>query len=401
MDRDGVERVRVTVSSPFRLGIFRGIPIFLHWSLAIIFVLLAWSIASGFSPEAYPDLGAGAQWLIGAITAALYIASILAHELGHAIIAQRLGVEVKRITLLVFGGIAELGSESDTARAELRIAAAGPAVSFVLAAVFLLLGLLATAVDQPVIQAPLVYLGVANLLLAVFNLIPGYPLDGGRILRAVVWQRTGSKDRANVRATQSGQIVGFAFFTIAVFLILQGQFLSGLWLLAIGWFIQGNSGLVGAQSGMNALLNEVTTHQAMDDHVQMVSSRQMIRQIVDERVLGMGERFFVVTDEGVPRGILSLTDIVRTPRERWDWVPANQAMVPWTRVVAVGPDTPLTEALQVMTERGVSQVPVVRDGRPVGVLSREMIINNLRLRAELKTGVDRATLQRQRASSPR
>ena len=389
------------MGSSFRLGIFRGIPIFLHWSLAIIFVLLAWSIASGLSPEAYPDLGPGAQWLIGAVTAALYIASILAHEFGHAIVAQRLGVEVKRITLLVFGGIAELGSESDTAKSELRIAAAGPAVSFVLAVAFLLLGLLATAVNQPVIQAPLIYLGVANLLLALFNLIPGYPLDGGRILRAAVWQRTGSKDRANVRAAQSGQIVGFVLFTIAVLLILQGQFLPGLWLLAIGWFIQGNSGLVGAQSGMNALLNDVTTHQAMDDHIQMVSSRQMIRQIVDERVLGMGERFFVVTDDGVPRGILSLTDIVRTPRERWDWVPANQAMVPWTRVVAVGPDTPLTEALQVMTERGVSQVPVVRDGRPVGVLSRAMIIDNLRLRAELKTGVDRVALQRQRAGASR
>ncbi len=387
------------MGSPFRLGVFRGIPIFLHWSLAIIFVLLTWSIASGFSPEAYPDIGAGAQWLIGAITAALYIASILAHELGHAVVAQRLGIRVKRITLLVFGGIAELASESQTARAELRIAAAGPAVSFILAVVFLLLGLLATVGDQPVIQAPLIYLGVANLLLAVFNLIPGYPLDGGRILRAIVWQRTGSKDRADERAAQSGQIVGFAFFTIAVFLILQGQFLSGLWLLAIGWFIQNNSGLVGAQSGMNALLKGVTASQAMDDHVQMVPSRQMIRQVVDERILGMGERFFVVTDEGTPRGILSLTDIVRTPRERWDWVAASQAMVPWVRVVAVEPETTLIDALHLMTERGVSRVPVVRDGRPVGVLSREMIVNNLRLRSELKTGVDRAALQRQRAAS--
>lgn len=389
------------MGAPFRLGVFRGIPIFLHWSLAIIFVLLTWSIASGFSPEAYPEIGPAAQWLIGAVTAVLYIASILAHELGHAIVAQRLGVEVKRITLLVFGGIAELASESQTAKAELRIAVAGPGVSFILAIVFLLLGLLATAVDQPVIQAPLIYLGVANLLLAVFNLIPGYPLDGGRILRAIVWQRTGSKERADERAGQSGQIVGFAFFTIAVFLILQGQFLSGLWLLAIGWFIQNNSGLVGAQSGVNALLKGVTSSQAMDDHVQMIPSRQMLRQTVDERVLGMGERFFVVTEDGVPRGVLSLTDIVRTPRERWDWVPASQAMVPWGRVVAVGPDTPLVEALHLMTERGVSQVPVVREGRPVGVLSREMIVNNLRLRSELKTGVDRAALQRQRTAASR
>lgn len=389
------------MGASFQLGVFRGIPIFLHWSLAIIFLLLTWSIASGLSPEAFPTIGAGAQWLIAALTAALYIASILAHELGHATVAQRLGVGVRRITLLVFGGIAELERESETARAELRIAVAGPIVSFALAVVFLGLGGLAIAIDQAVIEAPLIYLGVANLLLAIFNLVPGYPLDGGRILRAIVWQRTGSMEQADRRAAQSGQIVGFAFFTIAVFLILQGQFLTGLWLLAIGWFIQNNSGMVGAQSGVNTLLRGVTTRQAMDDHVQMVASRQMIRQVVEERVLGMGERFFVVTDDGVPRGILSLSDIVRTPRERWDWVPASQAMVPWVRVVTVNPDTPLTEALQLIAERGVSQVPVVAQGRPVGVLSREMIINNLRLRAELRSGVDRATIQRQRATGQR
>lgn len=389
------------MGASFRIGEIRGIPVFLHWSLAIIFLLLTWSIASGFSPEVFPDIGPGAQWLIGAITAALYIASILAHEFGHAIVAQRLGVQVRRITLLVFGGVAELASESETAKAELRIAAAGPAVSFGLAVVFLLGSLLATAIDRPLLQAPPIYLAIANLLLAVFNLIPGYPLDGGRILRAIVWQRSGSKERADERAAQSGQIVGFVFFSIAVFLVLQGQLLTGLWLLAIGWFIQNNSGLIGAQSGMNALLRGVTTSQAMDDHVQMVPSRQMIRQIVDERVLGMGERFFVVTDEGTPRGILSLTDIVRTPRDRWDWVSSSQAMVPWSRVVAVDPAMPLTEALRIMTEREVSQVPVVQDGRPVGVLSREMIINNLRLRAELKSGVDRATLQRQRGAPSR
>ncbi len=383
------------------LGQFRGIPIFLHWSLGIIFLLLTWSIASGLSPEAFPEIGPGAQWLIGALTAALYIASILAHELGHATVAQRLGVKVRRITLLVFGGIAELETESETARAELRIAVAGPVVSLVLGVVFLVLSGLAILLDQPAIEAPLVYLGVANLLLAIFNLVPGYPLDGGRILRAIVWQRTGSKAKADQRAAQSGQVVGFAFFTIAVFLILQGQFLTGLWLLALGWFIQNNSGMVGAQSGMNVLLAGVTTSQAMDDHVQMVASRQMIRQIVEERVLGMGERFFVVVDEGTPRGILSLSDIVRIPRERWDWVPANQAMVPWSQVVWVAPETPLTEALQVIAQHRVAQIPVLSQGRPVGVLSREMIVSNLRLRAELKGAADRAATQRQRVAGPR
>lgn len=383
----------------FHLGTFRGIPIFLHWSLAFIFLLLTWSIASAFSPELYPDLGPAAQWLIGAVTAALYIASILAHELGHAVVAQRLGVGVRRITLLIFGGVAELSSESETAKAELRIAAAGPVVSFALAVVFLVLGLLATAADAEVLQAPLFYLSVGNLLLAVFNLVPGYPLDGGRILRAIVWQRTGSKDKADERAAQSGQLIGFAFFGIAVFLVLSGQFLTGLWLFAIGWFIQNSSGLVGAQSGINTLLRGVTVSQAMDDHVQMVQSRTMVRQIVDERILGMGERFFVVADDGAPRGILSLADVIRLPRERWDWVPAQQAMVPWTRAITVEPRTSLTDALRAMTEAGVSQVPVVDGDRPIGILSREMIINNMRLRAELRSGVDRTSLTRQRQAA--
>jgi Zn-dependent protease len=387
----------VNTGSAFRLGAFRGIPIFLHWSLAIIFLLLTWSIASGFSPDAFPELNPGTQWLIGAVTAALFILSVLAHELGHALVAQRLGVEVRRITLLVFGGVAELAQDTDNARAELRIAAAGPIVSFVLSFIFFVAGLIAAAADLSVVQAPLLYLGVVNLLLAVFNLIPGFPLDGGRILRAIVWQRTGSKERADLRAAQSGQLVGFGFFGVAIFLILTGQFLSGVWLLAIGWFIQNSAGITGAQSGMNSLLGGVTAQQAMDDHIRMVMSRHMLRQIVDERVLGMGERFFVVTDGQSPIGVLSLSDIVKIPRERWDWVPAGQVMVPWSRVHTIDRTTPILDALQRMAETGVSQLPVVgADGRPVGVLSREMIVENMRLRSQLRTGIERSAQVRQR-----
>ena len=380
----------------FRLGTFRNIPIFLHWSLVIIFLFLSWSIASGFSPESFPNLGAGARWLIGVVTAVLFIASVLAHELGHAVVAQRLGVEVRRITLLVFGGIAELSGESDTARAELRIAVAGPIVSLIVAAIFLVLGYLASLADSVPLEAPLLYLGLSNLLLGLFNLIPGYPLDGGRILRALVWRRSGDKERADQAAAGSGQIVGFLFFAVGVFLVLRGEFLSGLWLLAIGWFIQNAATATSTQSGINALLRGVTVERAMDPHVQMVPSRRSVGQIVQDRVLGQGERFFVVSDEGSTSGILSLSDIIRVPRERWDWATAAQTMVPWSRAVTVRSDQPLLDAMHLLAERQVAQVPVVEQGQPVGVLSREMILTNIRLRSQLRVGTQFADLERRR-----
>ena len=380
----------------FRLGTFRNIPIFLHWSLAIIFLFLSWSIASGFSPDSFPDLGPGARWLIGVVTAALFIASVLAHELGHAVVAQRLGVDVRQITLLIFGGIAELSGESDTARAELRIAAAGPVVSLAVAVLFLVLGYLASLANSVPLEAPLLYLGLANLLLGLFNLIPGFPLDGGRILRAIVWQRSGDRERADQAAAGSGQVVGFVFFAVGVFLVLRGEFLSGLWLLAIGWFIQNAATASSTQSGINALLRGVTVEQAMDAHVQMVPGRRTIGQIVQDRVLGQGERFFVVSDEGHTSGILSLSDIIRVPRDRWDWATATQTMVPWSRAVTVGPGMPLLDAMHEMAERQVAQVPVVDGDQPIGVLSREMVLTNIRLRSQLRVGTQLADLQRQR-----
>lgn len=381
------------MDSAFQIGTVRGIPIRLHWSLFIIFFLLAWSLALGYTPELYPDINTGVAWLLGAATAAVFLLSILLHELGHALVGQREGVRTRRITLFIFGGIAELEEEPKTGRSEFRIAIAGPVVSLSLAVIFFVVSVVMDTLDLRALQAAFAYLSITNLLLGIFNLIPGFPLDGGRVLRALVWQRTGDRRRADRVAVNSGQIVGFIFFAIATFLILTGYFLNGLWIGAIGWFIQSAAMQTQAQSTVQNMLEGVRVGQVMSTQIDTISSRMMVRQLIEEYVLGQGKRFFVVSDgEGPPRGIVTLSNLSQVPRDRWDWTPALQVMVPWRQVVTVTPDTQLLDALQRLSELNLNQVPVVQGDQIVGVLSREMIIRYIQLRAQLETGGERADL---------
>jgi Zn-dependent protease len=368
--------------SNVRLGQVRGIPIELHWSLFLVFGLLTISLAGGYFPDTYPSLSSGTNLLLGLVTSALALGGILLHELGHALVALRERIGVRSITLYVFGGIAQLEEEPKSAGAEFRVAAAGPLVSFALAGLFGLLYLLDRGAD--VLAAPSLYLARINLVLALFNLIPGFPLDGGRILRAVVWGATGSQERAARVAAASGQVVGFGFFAIGALLALSGNLLNGLWLVFIGWFIQNAATATAVQSGMERMLAGVTAAQAMRPGPPVVPSRTMLRQLVDEHVLGGGgQRFFVVSDDGTPRGVVSLTDVVRTPRDRWDWTNVTQIMVPWARTIRVRPDTGLLDALHLMSENSVHQVPVA-DGDVIrGVLSREQVLGQIRLRSQL------------------
>ena len=367
--------------SNVRLGRIRGIPIELNWSLFLVFGLLAVSLGSGYFPDAYPEMASGTYFVLGLLTAALFIASILLHELGHALVALRERIPVTSITLYIFGGIAQLGEEPKSARAELRVAAAGPLVSFALAAIFGAVGLVADDVDA--LAAPADYLARINLILALFNLIPAFPLDGGRILRALVWGATNSQERAQRVAGASGQIVGYGFFGVGALLALNGNLLNGLWLVFIGWFIQNAANASTAQSGIERLLAGVTAGQVMRPGPTTVPSRTMLRQLVDDHVLGSGNRFFIVSDDGTPRGVVSLTDVVKVPRDRWDWVNVTQVMVPWARTVRVRPDTGLLEALHTMGDAHIHQVPVAEGDAIRGLLSREHIFAQIRLRAML------------------
>jgi Zn-dependent protease/CBS domain-containing protein len=350
--------------------------------LVLVFALLTWSLATGFLPESDPRLGLGARWITAAITSLCFFASIVLHELGHAWVALRNGIPVNRITLFIFGGAAEIDQNAKTPGAEFRIAVGGPVVSLILAALFWVVTNLTR--ENSYLSAPTYWLFMVNLSLLLFNLLPGYPLDGGRMLRAAVWHFTGSEQRASTVAMVSGQIVAFGLIGIGGLLIFNGAFYNGIWLIFIGWFLQNAVASEQSSSTLQRQLAGVTVAQAMAVTTEpRVPSRLKIQQLVDDYALAQGHRTFLVVDDDVPRGLVTLRGLSQIPRERWEWASVTEAMVPWSELTRVSPDTDLLEAIKLMDDKQIAQVPVVQGNSVVGLLTREEIIHFLRMRMEL------------------
>jgi Zn-dependent protease/CBS domain-containing protein len=364
-----------------KLGYIWGIPISLHLSWFLIFALLTWSLSTGYFPTEYPQLAGITHVVLGVVTSILFFASVLAHELGHAYLALRNKIPVKSITLFIFGGVAQIGQEPQSPGVEFRIAIAGPLVSLGLAVLFGATFLLDQAI--PYLAAPSLYLMRINLILALFNMIPGFPLDGGRVLRAIVWRFTNSFQRATQIASLSGQAVAFGFIGLGIFTIFSGQFFNGVWLIFIGWFLQNAAASTHAQANIQQHLRGIKVGQVMSRNCARVGSLIPISTLVEERVLTGGERCFFVADNGKLEGMLTLKDISKVPQPSWRFTTTRQAMVPANRLVSVTPDTELMTALQTMDNADVAQIPVIVEGELVGVLSREQIVRYLRSRAEL------------------
>lgn len=369
------------MGSTITLGRVWGVPIGLHWSMLFIFLLLTVSLGAGYLPDTYPELSSGGSWLIAIITTTLFFGSILLHELGHVRVAIRNGLDVKDVRLWVFGGIATIEGQPKSAGAEFRIAVAGPIVSLVLAIIFVLISRASESVVA--LAAPAQWLFRINAALLVFNLLPGFPLDGGRILRALLWQRTGSLERATRMAAASGQILALGLMALGAVIALQGDLASGIWMGVIGWFIQNAALTEAAGVTIESQLKGVRVENAMSHEVARVPSRLSLRLLIDQHVLTTGQRVFIVADDELPRGLISLRDVITVPEDRRDWVTVSEVMTPWSRVTAFSPDTPLLTALQRLEEANASQAPVVAEDRVVGMLGREQIIRYLGMRREL------------------
>lgn len=372
------------MAASWQIATIRGIPIRLHWSLLLVFALLTVSLATAYLPGTEPDLGTGAAWGLAILSSVLFFVSLLLHELGHSVVAMRAGLPVDNITLFIFGGVASIRDEAKSAETELRIAAAGPLVSLALAALFGLVWLLVRSSDA--LAAAAFWLAIINLVLALFNLLPGFPLDGGRVLRAIVWQVTGSQQRATEIALIAGQIVAFGLMGIGALLALSGNFANGAWLIFIGWFLQNAAASEAQGSTMRNALEGATVGQAMGPREPEVPSRMKLRQLVEEYVLARGERYFLVADDGIPRGIVTLRDVTAVDRDRWDWTSAGDIMKPWATLSRVAPETPLLDAMKMMDEKQVAQLPVVEHDRPIGLITREEVIRFTRLRLEMAHG---------------
>lgn len=364
------------------LGKIMGIPIGIHISWVLIFVLLTWSLGGGHFPQQYPEWPMELHWLVGLTASLLLFISVLLHELGHSVAAIRKGIPVQGITLFIFGGVAQITKEPARAGTELLVALAGPAVSFTLAFLFALLWLAAKGVSQP-LAALSSYLAYINGSLALFNLIPGFPLDGGRVLRAILWAWQKDFRRATRVASIVGQGIAYLFIFIGLWQMLSGRWVNGLWLTFIGWFLDNAAQTSYHQVAMREMLAGHTVREIMTKDCLSIPRELSLDQVVHNYILASGRRCFPVTENEIVLGLLSIHHVKEVPRSHWAEVTAEEIMTPLEKLAIIGPDEELWQALQEMTEEGVNQLPVVENGRLLGMLGRDNVLSFIRTRAEL------------------
>jgi Zn-dependent protease len=365
------------------LGRILGIPIGLDYSWFVIFALLTWMLADNYYPTEFKDWAPLLYWLMGTVTAAMLFVSVLLHELGHSVVALRYKIPVRSITLFLFGGVAQIGAEPPSAIAEFLIASAGPLVSLILAVLFYAVQPLVAGIDPLLGLAK--YLAYINLALVLFNLIPGYPLDGGRVFRAIVWAITGNMRRATLIAANGGRFFAFLFIFIGVWQMISGNFGGGLWIAFIGWFLDNAASAQVQQVMVQGLLAGHTVSQAMSTHCGTVPADLTLQQLVDEHILSSGQRCFLVNRGDNTVGLMTLHRIKEVPRPDWATTSAAQVMLPMEQLKCIEPDTELWAALRKMDRDGVNQLPVTRDNHVIGMLSREDVITFLRTLQELET----------------
>ena len=371
------------MGSSFRLLRIAGISVELHLSWLVIGFLVTYSLAAVQFPSQYPGWDPGLYWLVAAATSILFFASVLAHELSHALVARGLGVRTTTITLFIFGGAATMESEPKRPRDEALIAAAGPISSLLLAGLLYGIDLI---VPQEQLGALLGWLGFINLSLGTFNLIPGFPMDGGRILRAVLWRIRGDRYSATRNAAAIGQLVGYGIIALGVLLAFQPRGLvAGIWLGLIGYFLSSAAEASVVQLGVERTLRGVRVRDIMDADPASVTPNESVSSLVHDRMLHGEHRTFLVRhDDGGLAGIVTLADVRRVPRDDWEQARVTDVMTRFGDLATVGPDDDVESALKVIQTRGVDQLPVVTEGRRiVGLLTRVGIMRLVETRLRL------------------
>jgi Zn-dependent protease len=370
------------VEASFKLGRIRGIEIGVHYTWVFIFALLTYSLAVDFFPSFYDNWTTAQYWSISVIASLLLFASVVAHELGHSLVANSRGIPVKSITLFIFGGVASLSQDTQDAKTEFQVAIAGPAVSFVIGAVSYGLMYVLSGLNKQG-EGIFLYLAWANGLLVAFNLIPGFPLDGGRVFRSIVWAITHSMERATNVAGTVGVIIGYLFIVGGVFIIFTGALISGVWFIAIGWFLQNAADQAMQQLRMQQTFQNVSIGMLMRPHPPTVGPEVSIERLVEYHILGQNTRGVPVVRDGVLVGIITLSDIKSIPRQQWSEYRVLDRMTPFDRLITVTPDTSLNVALQAMSDKDIHQIPVVNHGALVGLLTRNDVIRFIQLSNDL------------------
>jgi Zn-dependent protease/CBS domain-containing protein len=369
-------------SRPDHIQIARviGIPIYLHFSWLIIFGLIVWTLSTGYFPAQYPDLPASSYWAKGLVASLLFFVSILVHELGHAVVALRHGVRTRSITLFIFGGVALLEKDPRDGRAEFWMAAAGPLVSLTLAGLFYAGATLPFVGPSAVAVAR--YLALINLILALFNLVPAFPMDGGRLLRGALWGTMG-KARATRIASRAGTFFAFFLIFAGVFSLVRGDPVGGVWYILIGWFIKDASVASYQQVRLDEALRGVTVRQAMVEAVVTVPSTGSVAEAAREYFTRSGYGSYPVTRGDAVVGLLCLKDVLRLSAEDREATSVQGAMRPLSDAIVTEPDAPLPVAIARMAQAGIARLLVMDGDRLVGLLTMNGVVRRLKVREGL------------------
>ncbi len=359
------------MTGSIRLGRVFGIDIRAHWSLLVVAGLILFGLADDVLPTLDPGRATFAYWIAGGGIVALFYTCLLAHELAHSLLAKRRGIEVRRITLWLLGGVSELGSTSHSATEELAVAVAGPATSFALGLIFAAVALLSSSVDGfGLLTASLGWLAVINIVLAVFNLLPAFPLDGGRVLRAAMWLWYDDEAVATRKAGGVSAAVAYGLIASGLLLLLAGAGLSGLWFAVLGWFVLGAARAESQQIRLNESLEGLTAGQLMSSDPVTVPPELTIAELVDRFVLGHRFSAYPVVDPaGRPLGLVTLDSIRQIPPSHRAQATVGQAMCPIGQVPLADPGQPAVDLLGPMTASVPGRAIVLRDGRVAGILS--------------------------------
>ncbi|MBI3969326.1 MAG: site-2 protease family protein [Chloroflexi bacterium] len=367
----------------FTIGRLYGIDIRLHYSWFIAFFLIVSSLATGYFPERYPEWTRQQSWLLGAITTLLFFASVLAHELAHSLAAIAHRIPVKQITLFIFGGVSNIEQDPHRPGVEFQIAVVGPLSSLLLAGLFWLAGSLVGARFEGV-TAIAGYLTYINVALALFNLVPGFPLDGGRILRSIVWAINHNFLQATRIASLVGQGVAHLFIFGGLWIALgTGNWLSGFWLMFIGWFLSSAAQSTYQHVVLEALTEGLPVTRILQRDVTVIPGSLTVGELVRDHMLRRFQRAFLVSDRSGLRGLVTLNDVQKVPQEAWDRTPLQAIMTPREDLVTISPEADVLTALRLMVERDINQLPVLADGRLVGLVDRSGVLQAIELRQAL------------------
>jgi Zn-dependent protease/predicted transcriptional regulator len=360
-----------------------GIKVTLNYSWLIIFALVVWGLSAGYFPHFFPDYGTAIYWAAGVVAALFFFASILIHELSHSITAVRLGIQIPEITLFVFGGVAHIAEEPADPETELKIAIVGPLASFALALIFWIIYVAIMGSVPTIITAIFEYLAWINLALGVFNLVPGYPLDGGRIFRALVWWRTGSVTKATKWASDIGKGFAWALMILGALEIFGGSLVGGLWLIFIGMFLRGIAATGYQEIMVRQSLEGVSVDKVMVEDVVSVPPGLSLEEVAQEYFLRYGHGGFPVMQEGKAIGVISLTNLKDVPAEERRTKTVREMMIPLDAAIQIRADDSLVEALKKMTQAGVGRLLVMRGDRCVGMITKSGLLRFMEIKQVL------------------